>query len=114
MPAQTALGTAKGRRGLSFPQGRGSAEPPRVSVFGQRRRNLAAANYGFQILRCLQSAVFNYNRIKHTPQCQFSEVLVEEMFDSKPEFLFQQVKSHLKGATYEPFISLSTPGVLSV
>lgn len=36
------------------------------------------------------------------------------MFDSKPEFLFQQVKSHLKGATYEPFISLSTPGVLSV
>ena len=35
----------------------------------------------------------------------------KQIFDSKPEFLCFR-KSNLKGATYEPFISLDTPRVL--
>lgn len=82
-------------------------EPPQFSVSGQGRRNLAAENYCLWILWYLQSAVQNPITSKHTSQFQLSEVLVEAgVWLETRVSLFQEVKSHLKGATCEPFISL--------
>lgn len=59
--------------------------------------------------------VHDSNTSKHTSQFQFSEVLVEAgVWLETRVSLFQDVKSHLKAATYEPSISLFTLRVLPV
>lgn len=83
------------------------AEPPQFSVSGRGRKNLAAENYCLWILWYLQSVVQNPITSKHTSQFQLSEVLVEaDVWLENILSLFQEVKSHLKSATCEPFISL--------